>query len=168
VEGPNNLDRSDWQGYGHIHAHDALLWDLKLFGLLSPVLNAISPGWGHSRAREATANFTITNGTVASDDMNVRCTGFLMKLRGTVDKNQRIKARFEADLSREMPVFGPVISMMFTPLSKLFEYRITGPLRDPVMEPIYVPKFVLLMLHPFHTLKTIATPASSRPTDDAK
>ncbi len=165
LDGPNNSERNNWQGRGDIHVHDALLWDIKLFGLFSPVLNIISPGWGHSRAREAVANFAITNGTISSDDLEIRYTGFRLNLRGTVDKNKQINARLEAILSRDAPVVGSFLSLAFTPLSKLFEYHISGPLRDPVLEPVYVPKLIMLLLHPFHTLKTIATPES--PTEAA-
>jgi hypothetical protein len=157
---PNSSDTSHWQGGGRIHVHDGLLWDIKLFGLLSPVLNIFSPGWGYSRARQATADFVITNGTISSDDLQVRCTGFWINLRGTVDKNKQINARLEAILSRETPVIGPVLSLVFTPLSKLFEYRVSGPVRDPVLEPIFVPRFVMFLLHPFKTLKT---PSSAEP-----
>jgi hypothetical protein len=160
LDGPNNSDRSNWQGRGDIHVHDALLWDIKLFGLFSPVLNILSPGWGYSRAREAEANFVITNGTISSDDLEIRYTGFRLNLRGTVDKNKQINARLEAMMSQDTSVFGSVLSLAFTPLSKLFEYHISGPLRDPVLEPVYVPKLIMLLLHPFHTLKTIATPES--------
>jgi hypothetical protein len=55
-------------------------------------------------------------------------------------------------------VLGPFLSFAFTPLSKLFEYHISGPLQNPVMEPVYVPKFIMLLLRPFHTLKSITTP----------
>ncbi len=164
LAGPYSAERSNWQGCGHIHAHDALLWDIKLFGLLSPVLNAISPGWGHSRAREASASFVITNGVIASDDLELSFQGFKLNFRGTVDNDKKINARLEAVLLRDTPVLGPFLSMAFTPLSKLFEYRITGPLRNPVLEPVYVPKFILLFLHPFHTLKTFATPGSPSET----
>jgi hypothetical protein len=160
LKGPNSSDTSHWQGGGRIHVHDGLLWDIKLFGLLSPVLNIFSPGWGYSRARQATADFVITNGTISSDDLQVRCTGFWINLRGTVDKNKQINARLEAILSRETPVIGPVLSLVFTPLSKLFEYRVSGPVRDPVLEPIFVPRFVMFLLHPFKTLKT---PSSAEP-----
>jgi hypothetical protein len=160
LDGPNNSDRSNWQGRGDIHVHDALLWDIKLFGLLSPVLNMISPGWGHSRVREAVGTFVITNGTISSDDLQMRCQGFVLNLRGSVDKNRQINARLEAILSREAPLFGPFLSLAFSPLSKMFEYHISGPVHDPVLEPVYVPKFIMLLLHPFHTLKSIAIPES--------
>ncbi len=160
LDGPNNSDRNNWQGRGDIHVHDALLWDIKLFGLFSPVLNMISPGWGHSRAREAVANFVITNGAISSDDLEMRCQGFVLHLRGAVDKNKQINARLEAILSRDTPVVGSFLSLAFTPLSKMFEYHISGPVRDPVLEPVYVPKFIMLLLHPFHTLKSTFTPES--------
>ena len=72
LEGPDNPERSNWQGRGDIRVHDALLWDIKLFGLFSPVLNMISPGWGHSRVREAAGTFVITNGALSSDDLVMR------------------------------------------------------------------------------------------------
>jgi hypothetical protein len=146
--------------------HNALLWDIKIFGLLSPVLNAISPGWGHSRAREAYASFVITNGTISSHDLEMRCQGFRVNVHGTVDQNKKIDARFEASLSRETPILGPLLSMAFTPLAKLFEYHISGPLNDPKMEPVYIPKFVMLLIHPFHTIKTMTEPSSN--PDNAK
>jgi hypothetical protein len=151
--GPNGIDRFDWQGSGRVHVHNALLWDIKIFGLLSPVLNLISPGWGHDRARESAADFVITNGGISTDDLEVRFQGFRLFVRGSVDKQRHINARLEAVLSKSIPVLGSVLSLAFTPLSKLFEYRITGPVNDPAMEPVYVPKFILIMLHPFHALK---------------
>jgi hypothetical protein len=84
-------------------------------------------------------------------------------MRGTVDGNKQINARLEAVLSREAPVVGPLLSKAFTPLSKLFEYRITGSVHEPVLEPVYVPKFILFLLHPFHSLKSITTPDSPSP-----
>jgi hypothetical protein len=156
--GPNNADKNNWQGHGNIHVHDALLWDFKIFGLFSRVLNMISPGWGHSRMREARGSFVITNGVVSSDDLEFLCQGFRLNLRGTVDRNRRINARLEALASRDQSVLGSFLSMAFSPLSKLFEYQISGPLRDPVLEPVYVPRFIMFLLHPFHSLKSSATP----------
>lgn len=90
----------------------------------------------------------------------MRCQGFVLHLRGAVDKNKQINARLEAILSRDTPVVGSFLSLAFTPLSKMFEYHISGPVRDPVLEPVYVPKFIMLLLHPFHTLKSTFTPES--------
>jgi hypothetical protein len=168
LNGPNTSDPSNLQGGGHLHVHDGLLWDIKIFGLLSPVLNLFSRDWGHSRAREADANFGITTGTVSTDDLVMRCTGFWIKLRGKVDKNKQINARLEAIVSRETPVLGPVLSVAFTPLSKMFEYHITGPLSEPVLEPVFVPRFIMFLLHPFKGEKTHPTPEPSPAPKDTK
>jgi hypothetical protein len=40
-------------------------------------------------------------------------------------------------------------------VSKLFEYKITGTLKNPKGEPVYVPKLLLLPLHPIRTLEGI-------------
>jgi hypothetical protein len=42
------------------------------------------------------------------------------------------------------------------PVTKLFEYRITGTLGDPKTEPLYVlPKILLMPFHPIKTLKDL-------------
>ncbi|HZM03982.1 MAG TPA: hypothetical protein VFC44_13305 [Candidatus Saccharimonadales bacterium] len=161
LAGPSTTNHQTWQGRGRIHVHDAMLWDIKIFGLLSPVLNAISPGAGNSRARAATATFIITNSGVSTDDFEIRSSGFRLGYRGTVDMNRVIDARVEADLLRDTPLFGPLLSAALIPLSKLFEYRISGTLHNPVMEPLYLPKFIMLLLRPFHTLKSLSNPPSS-------
>lgn len=148
-------------GNGDVYVHDALLWDIKLFGLLSPVLNAIYPGWGHSRVRQALGTFVITNGVISSDDLELRSQGFVIHLRGKLDQHDQINARLEAVVSKEAPLIGPFLSFFFSPLSKIFEYHITGPVSNPVLEPVYIPKVVSVLLHPFHTLKTITAPDST-------
>src|SRR4029434_4515730 len=41
-------DRS-WQGYGTVRLTNGLIWDIPVFGVFSPVLNAFIPGLGNSR-----------------------------------------------------------------------------------------------------------------------
>jgi hypothetical protein len=154
VSGTDVMRRQSWQGHGHMHAYNALLWDIKVFGLLSPVLNLFSPGWGYDRAREAQATYTITNGVLRSDDLVVRCTGFVLKFRGSVNNSNQINARVEAVLSRGVPLVGTLLSLAFTPVSKMMEYHISGTWTEPTMEPVFVPKFIMLMLHPFRSGKS--------------
>ena len=148
-------DKDTWTGHGYIHVHDALLWDIKIFGVLSPLLNAMSPGLGDSRARQANAPFTIGGGKVSSDDLEVHSTGVRLLYRGSISMNKQINGRVEADLLRDMPVFGTVLSVVMTPLGKVFEYQITGALQQPAFKPLYVPKFLMLLFRPFHTLKSL-------------
>ena len=162
--GPDASDQNSWYGRGDLNIHDALLWDIKLFGLFSPVLNTVSPGWGHSRVREAVGSFVITNGAASSDNLQFICQGFVLNMRGSVDRNRHINARLEAVLSRQTPVVGSLLSRAFTPLSKMFEYHISGTVHEPVLEPVYVPKFILYLLHPFHSLKSLTIPDSPAPS----
>ena len=48
--------------------------------------------------------------------------------RGTIDFNYRVDARVEARLLHDMWVVGPLVSLVFTPLTKLLEYKVTGTL----------------------------------------
>jgi hypothetical protein len=158
---PASTNKSALEGRGHIYLHDALLWDIKIFGILTPVLNVFSPGAGYSRAREASAIFTVGDGVVSTDDLEITATGFRLLYRGKVGLDKRIDARVEADLLRETPLLGPFLSLMLSPLSKLFEYHFTGTLQNPVIEPVYIPKGFMMLLRPFHTLKSLLPDSSA-------
>lgn len=150
-------DTRDWRtvhGYGSAELRDGLIWDIPLFGVFSPVLNAISPGLGNSRATAAACTFMITNGVVRTSDMDMRCGGMRLRYDGAADLEGRVDTRVEAELLRDMWVVGPLVSTVFWPVSKMFEYRVTGTLSDPKAEPVYVfPKLVLLPFQPFRTLR---------------
>jgi hypothetical protein len=153
----SKANSDNWQtvfGYGDVHLRDGLLWDIPLFGVFSPALNGIVPGLGNSRASAATASFIITNGVIRSTDLEIRSTGMRLQYRGTVTLESQLNARVDAELLRDMWLVGPLVSTVFWPVAKLFEYRVTGNLADPKTEPVFIlPKIMLLPLHPFRTLK---------------
>jgi hypothetical protein len=141
-------------GYGDVHLRDGLLWDIPLFGKFSPILNGVSPGLGNSRASAATASFIITNGVVRTSDLEIRSTAMRLQYRGTVNLEGQINARVDAELLRDMWLVGPLVSTVFWPVAKLFEYRVNGNLADPRTEPVFIiPKMLLMPFHPFRTLK---------------
>ena len=141
-------------GYGEAHLRDGLLWDIPLFGIFSPILNGVSPGLGNSRASAATASFIISNGVVRTSDMEIRSTAMRLQYRGTVNLEGQTSARVDAELLRDMWLVGPLVSTVFWPVSKLFEYRVSGNLSDPKTEPVFlIPKIMLLPFHPLRTLK---------------
>ena len=146
-----------WQsvfGYGEAHLRDGLLWDIRLFGIFSPILNGLAPGLGNSRASAANTSFIITNGVVRTSDMEIRSTAMRLQYRGTVNLEGQTSARVDAELLRDMWLVGPLVSTVFWPVSKLFEYRMSGNLSDPKTEPVFlIPKIMLIPFHPFRTLK---------------
>jgi hypothetical protein len=153
VTDADSRDWQTWNGFGNANLHDGLLWDIPIFGILSPVLNAISPGLGNSRATAGSTQFSITNGVFYTDSLEIRSTMMRLDYTGTVDLRQNVQARVIAQLLRNTWVVGPLVSTVLWPVSKLFEYKITGTLKNPKSEPVYVPKLFLLPLHPLRTLE---------------
>jgi hypothetical protein len=145
-----NLD--SLQGTGHVELRDGLIWDVPIFGIFSPLLNVFVPGAGNSRAREASANFLVSNGIIYSDDLEVRAPMVRLQYRGGIDFQQRVEARVQAELLHDTWVIGPFVSLALTPISKILAWQVTGNLSHPVSEPVYIPNFLMMTLRPFHTL----------------
>ena len=79
-----------------------------------------------------------------------------MQYRGTVDFQGELDARVEAELLRDVWAIGPVVSTVLWPVTKAFEYKVTGSLKEPKAEPVYLlPKIVLIPFHPFRTLRDL-------------
>jgi hypothetical protein len=151
-------DTRDWRtldGFGQARLRDGLIWDIPLFSLLSPVLNAVSPGLGDSRATDAAAAFAITNGVIYSDSLEINTAMTRLQYAGTVDLRANVNARVTAQLLHNLWVVGPLVSPFLWPVSKVFEYKVTGTLENPKKEPVYVPKLFLLPLHPIRTLEEL-------------
>ena len=160
-----------WRGFGEATLRDGLLWDIPLFGIFSPVLNSVSPGLGRNRATEATGKFTMTNGVIFTDSLLIRLAMSRLEYVGTIDLQQNVDARVAAQMLRNTWVVGPLVSTVLWPVSKLFEYRVTGPLNNPKSEPLYVlPKLLMVPLHPFRTLEEILPMgnASTNPPPEVK
>jgi hypothetical protein len=96
--------------------------------------------------------FGMTNGVMFSDNLEIRSTMMRMQYAGTVDLQNRVNARVTAQLLRDTWVVGPFLSTALWPVSKLLEYKITGTLRQPQSQPVYLPKFLLMPLHPLQSL----------------
>jgi len=164
----NSSDTKTWQGHGNLSLRDGLIWDLPMFGVFSPVLNAFAPGLGNSRANEASATFAVTNGVFVSKDLEIRATMMRMQFEGAVGLNRQVDARVEAELLRDVPAVGFVISKLFWPVTKIFEYKVTGTLSEPKAEPLYViPKVLLMPFHPLKSLKGIFL-EEPKPGEDKK
>jgi hypothetical protein len=95
----------------------------------------------------------MTNGVIFSDNLDMRSTMMRLQYAGTVDLQSKVNARVDAQLLRDTWVVGPLLSTALWPVSKLFEYQITGTLQEPQMEPVYIPKAFLAPLHPIRSLE---------------
>jgi hypothetical protein len=154
VTSADTLDWKSWQGHGHARLTNGLLWEMPIFGVFSPILNTIIPGLGSSRARNATATCVISNSVIHTADLEIRATAMRMNYDGWVDFEQKVEGRMEAELLRDVPAFGFLISKLLWPVTKLLKYEIKGTLDDPKTRELYfVPRVLLMPLHPFKTMK---------------
>jgi hypothetical protein len=149
----NSEDWQRWQGAGRVDLRDGLIWDIPIFGVFSPALDTIMPGLGSSRARQGAASFTITNGVIDSEDLKIETLMARLRYWGTLDLQGNVNARMEAELFRNTWVVGPVLSLALWPVSKTFEYKISGTIHKPKSEPYFIPKIFFFPLHPVQTIK---------------
>jgi len=162
----NSDDWRTWNGSGDLRLRDGLLWNVPIFGLLSPVLNTFSPGLGNNRAKEAAGQFAMTNGVIHTRSLEIQTALMRLEYVGTVDLQQNVNARVTAHLMRNVPVIGSVFSLVFLPVSKAFECEATGTLGEPKATPVYLPfpKLLLAPLHPIRSVEEIFTaPATNAP-----
>jgi len=151
----NTGDARSWFGHGALTLQDGLIWDVPALGLFSPILNAFKPGAGNNKAREVAGSFIITNSVVLTDDMMIQASGMRLNYEGTIDFDTRINGRMEAQLLRDLPGLGVVVTTIFTPLTKLFEYKVGGTLGKPKSEPLYIPKIMMMPFHPIRTMREL-------------
>ena len=143
-----------WNGHGAAELRDGILWNVPVFGILSPVLNAVTPGLGNNRATDAAAVFTLTNGVARSDSLRIHTGAMELQYVGTVDLAGGVDARVTAQLLRHMPVIGSVVSLVLTPVGKIFECQVNGRVTEPKVTPIYIP-FSKYLLNPLRTFEMV-------------
>ena len=165
VNKANSVDWHSWQGGGNVDLKEGLLWEIPIFGIFSPVLNGIAPGLGNVPANAASGTFLIHNGVVQSDDLEIRSAAMRLAYRGSVDLQGQVNARVEAELLRDMWLFGPLVSTVLWPVTKIFEYKLTGSLAQPKTDQVYfIGKMFSIPFHPFRTLKELLPEDTSGPT----
>lgn len=144
-------------GEGLISMRDGYLWGLPVFGLFSPLLDTISPGLGQTRFTSGRATYVMTNGLIRTRDLEMRSAAMRLGYGGSVDLGGKLDATMQAELFRDAPVLGRLISLALSPVTKLFEYEVRGTLGHPLAEPRYIPRFLMVLLKPTAVLREILT-----------
>jgi hypothetical protein len=102
---------------------------------------------------EATGHAGITNSVLRFDEVEMRAPLLRLQFRGTVDFAGNVDAIAEAEPLRDTPLFGGFVRLALKPMTKLFEYKVTGTLANPKKEPLYLPTRMLFL--PFHPIQTL-------------
>lgn len=148
-------DPATWTGGGRATLRNGFLWGFPLFGVFSSVLDGMSPGLGQARFTEGTARFTLADGRVLTRDLQMKSPSMSLGYSGSVTFERKIDMVVQGSMFRRVPLLGPVASIALSPLEKLFEYRLTGTLEEPVTGPAHVPTLLLFPFRPFGTLKDL-------------
>lgn len=127
-------DPGSMKGKGSIRVEDGHVLAIPLFGPLSDVISAIIPGVGHDSARLATADFTIANNKVTTNNLDIQGQGFEMFGEGDIGFPSG-----KLDLAVRINARG-IPGIVLFPVSKLLEYVSTGTMSDPQWRPKIVPK----------------------------
>lgn len=144
-----------WKGRGNAEIRDGLLWGLPLFGLLSPVFDAVAPGMGKAQFNAGNGIFTLTNNMVDFQRVELISSAMRLDMKGGVDFDGNVDLLLEARPLRDVPLLGPILDLVLAPFTKLFEYKIGGTLGQPEAELRHVPSFLLTPLRPFKILKGV-------------
>ncbi len=150
-------------GEGTVAMRDGYLWGLPVFGFFSPLLDAISPGLGQARFTSGTASYVLTNGVIRTKDLEMRSAAMRLAYGGTVDLGGKLDATMQAELFRDAPLIGQLLSLALSPVTKLFEYEVKGTLGNPLPEPRYIPRFVMIFLKPTSVLRELFAPPPKGP-----
>jgi hypothetical protein len=98
----------------------------------------------------------MVKGVIYSDSLEIHSTMMRLHYKGIVDLHENIDAVASAELLRDTPGFGELIRILSWPVTKLFEYKVTGTLGNPKMTPLYdISKLLLAPLHPIKSLEAI-------------
>jgi len=116
-------------GHGQIEVQDGYLLSIPFMGGLSSFLGTLIPDFGSAKAKNARSSFTIRNGAVRSGDIDLRSFTFSMIANGEYNF-------IRDDLSMDARVnLRGVAGLVLFPVSKLFEYHGSGPLKNPRWTP---------------------------------
>jgi hypothetical protein len=121
-------DARTMRGSGKVEVTNGDVFAIPILGPLSEILNHILPGAGYSIAHNASANFTIKDGIIHTDDFDAAGKLFSMLGHGDIHFLDD-KLNFELRLGANGP------GILLTPMYKLFEYVGEGSLKKPDWHP---------------------------------
>jgi hypothetical protein len=122
-------DARTLRGEGEVSVTEGNVFAIPFLGPFSEILNKIVPGMGYSRARKATATFTLGDGILTNKDLTIVGNGFSMFGGGRIwflDDKLDFDIRLNA---QGLP------GVLLFPVSKLLEYRANSRFTKPDWRP---------------------------------
>ena len=122
------------RGNGKVEVTDGDVFAIPIFGPLSDLLGKFFPQAGYSIAHKATADFTVKQGVIHTENLNVAG-----KLFGMLGHGDILFADDKLDMDVRINANGP--GFVLLPVYKLFEYKGEGSLSKPTWRPKRLPSF---------------------------
>jgi hypothetical protein len=130
-------------GEGHLDIVEGQLFQIPFFGGLSKALSAIIPGFGFAEQTELRMTFTVGDGQVAFSE--ARLLGNLISAigSGNVGFNGDLSLLVQVKLLRE-GILAKALQIISWPITKLFEFKLLGNVKEPQWRPQNLPKELFL------------------------
>jgi len=122
-------DTASIDGFGVLNIQKGVLYDIPIFGGFSDVLNSIIPNLGYAVADKARAEYTMKDGVIQIEKLDVYSAAFALIGNGSYDYVQD-----KVDLDMRVNARGILGTALF-PFSKLFEYQGQGTMNDTKWSP---------------------------------
>ncbi|MFM8789547.1 MAG: hypothetical protein ACKOEI_06790, partial [Chthoniobacterales bacterium] len=122
------------RGEGNLLVEDGNVFAIPVLGPLSFLLDSVVPGAGYQTSRRATCDYTVANGEIRTDNLDVQGQGFVMIGQGSlffIEDRMDFGVRVNAQ---------GVPGILLYPVSKLFEYVSDGKMTEPKWRPRVLPK----------------------------
>jgi hypothetical protein len=138
VRGPASTNIwSTMEGEGWLTISDGRVFSLPIFGGFSDIMRKLVPGLDFVlRQSDAKAEFDIARGRWHSERISIKGDVLSLTGRGNYHFDGRLDFRVRVTLLREHTLVAKILSALTYPLSKLFEFRLKGTVREPVWYPV--------------------------------
>ena len=131
-------------GEGHLAVRDGQLLRIPLLGGLSRGLARIFPGLGFAAQTEFSADLTLAEGRIRTENAQLLGSTISLRARGYYDLENRLQVTAQVKLLRAGPI-ASVLRFVTWPLTRLMEFDVTGTPQQPRWEPRNLPKELFLM-----------------------
>jgi len=134
-------DQPGWTnltGTGAMEVKDGKLLRIPLFGGLSTLLSKIYPGFGFSEQNRMTATLEFKDGAVYSRDVKLAGNMLSLSAHGYFRYSNYLNFYVQVHPFRD-GTLASALRLVTFPISYLLEFKVTGPVQDPVWRPSNLP-----------------------------
>lgn len=124
-------------GDGHVSIKKGRVFMLPLFGGLSRFVTAMIPGLDFIlRQSDASCAFVIRDGKITTDKILIEGDIISLIGDGSYDLNGSLEFNVRMQFLKQHTLGGMMLQKVTYPISKLFEFRLHGTLKNPQWYPV--------------------------------